>query len=263
MALPELSNWEKTREALHQATQVIGGVRRAVAEPEPNWAHLGLQVVPEGLTTGPLLVGECRLHFPELKIRYLHDGRTAEVPIAGHSQRSLADALEAALAAAGHENALDRGKITGETPLEPDRRTATEYAGALNLIWQALGRFRSSLPGDKSPLVLWPHGFDAAFLWFAQPGQTSEEEDPHMGFGFSPGSAGLARPYFYSYPRPVPDGLGEIALPPGVRLHTQGWTGTVLDYDAVSQSPDPAAAIQDSLRATFEAVSPLLARGAS
>ncbi len=49
MTLPALLNWDTTRTTLHQAAQVIGAVRAGVAAPEPNWAHLGLRVAPEGL----------------------------------------------------------------------------------------------------------------------------------------------------------------------------------------------------------------------
>ena len=82
--------------ALHQAAQVVGAVRAAVAAPEPNWAHLGLRVLPEGLTTGVLATtGELVLDFRTLTILYKPTNQDqVGFALAQHSQISLADAVE-------------------------------------------------------------------------------------------------------------------------------------------------------------------------
>jgi hypothetical protein len=253
-----LPDWTETRVGLQQAARVIGGARAAVAEPEPNWAHLGLRVVPDGLTTGALpSVGELFLDFKTLAILFNPlEGDSVGFALARHTPVTLADAIENALDTLGYMVTLNRSKITGDKVFNIDQRIASDYARALNMIDQTFQRFRASLQGQKSPTVVWPHGFDLSFLWFATDHVT--EGAPHMNFGFSPYSPGLERPYFYTYASPIPDGLTDLDLPPLTRWHTAGWTGTVTEYDDLVERADPVAAIQETLSQIFDTVAPLL-----
>ena len=256
--LPALSNWDMTRTALHQSAQVIGAVRAAAAAPEPNWGHLGLRVVPEGLTTGVLpAVGELVLDFRTLTILYKPTNQDQiGFALAQHSQVSLANAIGNALIAVGHPTMLKRDKITSETIFDIDADVAADYARVLFLLYEIFRSFRESLPGEKSRLVVWPHGFDLSFLWFAT--EAESEQASHMAFGFSPHSDGLERPYLYTYAYPVPDGLTDLELPELTSWHTKGWTGTVTRYDALIAEPDPVTATESLLHHLFGQVSPLL-----
>ena len=257
MALPKLTNWDTTRTALHQAAQVVGAVRAAVATPEPNWGHLGLLIVPDGLTTGVLSIGELILDFRTLTILYNPTNQDqVSFTLARHSQKSLADAIENALTRSGHPTVLKRDRITGDSAFDMNAEAAADYARVLFLLYEIFRSFRESLPGEKSRLVVWPHGFDLSFLWFAT--EVTAEEAPHMAFGFSPYSAGLERPYLYSYAHPAPDGLTDLELPDQTNWHTQGWTGTVTRYDALVTESDPVAVIEAILRQLFARIAPLL-----
>ncbi len=258
MTLPALLNWDTTRTALHQAAQVIGAVRAAVAAPEPNWAHLGLRVAPEGLTTGVLpAVGELVLDFRMLTILYKP---TTQDPVnfalAEHSQVSLANAIETTLIGLGHPTVPQTRQNHERHQLDINEETAADYARVLFLLYETYRSFRESLPGEKSRLVVWPHGFDLSFLWFAT--KATSEQSPHMAFGFSPYSAGLERPYLYTYAYPTPDGLTAIELPANTKWHTKGWTGTVTGYDTLISEPDPVPMIENILRQLFTRISPLL-----
>jgi hypothetical protein len=258
MSLPALTGWENTRTGLHQAAQVVGAVRAAVARPEPNWTHLGLRVVPRGLTTGALpSVGELVLDFLTLTILYNPpDKAPVALSLLQHTQRSLADAVESGLSASGHPVVLKRDKITGEATFDFELSLAADYAGVLYLLAGIFQAFRDGLPGARSPLVVWPHGFDLSFLWFAT--DTASEEAPHMAFGFSPGSSGLDRPYIYSYVYPIPGGLTDHDLPPLTRWQTEGWTGTVTEYDDLVGTDDAAAVVADTLHRLYTTLSPTL-----
>ena len=176
--------------------------------------------------------------------------------LAQHSQTSLADAVEKSLTDLGHPTTLKRDKITGNAIFTMDADAAADYARVLFLLHETFLSFRESLPGEKSRLVVWPHGSDLSFLWFAS--EVTSEEAPHMAFGFSPYSAGLERPYLYTYAHPVPDGLTDLALPDQTSWHTAGWTGTITRYDALLAQPDPVNTIENLLRQLFTQVSPLL-----
>jgi hypothetical protein len=258
MSLPALSNWESTRTALHQAAQVIGGVKKAVAHPLPNYAHLGLFVVPTGVTTGKLPDGsELAVDFTQQAITTALPGQTpAAVPLAGHTQMTLTDALVKVLADKGHAVQPDRTKITGTSTFDVNPALANEYAPALYSIFTSIARFRARLLGGMSPMVIWPHGFDLSFLWFAR--GLNEGQDPHLNFGFSPGSAGFPRPYVYLYAHPMPNGLLDVKLPAPARWYQGGWTGAVIDYDGLAALPDHEAALEGTLTGIFAAVSPLV-----
>jgi hypothetical protein len=252
MQLPKLENFMDTRLGLHHAAQVIGGVRKVVAQQEPNWAHLGLQTVSEGVTTGSLpQVGTLTLNFANATI--IHQplqGSARTMPLVGHTQLSLADLIDEALANTGTQIKLDRAKVTSSAPIKVDRTLAADYARVLNWVTPILTKFRESLLGERSKLVVWPHGFDTSFLWFATP--DASENAPHMAFGFSPGSEGIDRPYFYSYAHPVPDGLLEKPLVPPARWHNKGWTGMLLDYDELLTVENPDQTVESAFRSLYD-----------
>ena len=258
MSLPGLKDWKNTCEALHQASQVIGAVRAAAVVPEPNWIHLGLHVLPQGLTTGMLpSVGELVLDFTTLTILYQPpENDPAGFALAQHSQQSLADAVEQGLAAFGQPVTLKRDKLAGKTVFDLDPRQAADYANVLYRFSEMFKRFRASLPGTKTPAIVWPHGFDLSFLWFAT--DRASEEAPHMAFGFSPGSAGLDRPYIYTYVYPLPENLTSYELLPHTRWHTQGWTGTVTAYDDLISQQNPETVIEEILHTLHRTLAPAL-----
>lgn len=259
MPLPDLNpDWTSTRQALHGVARVLGAIRAAVAPPQVNWLHLALRVLPGRLSTGQLAaLGEW--HF-DLRTQTLHWYPISQEPVAvstrGLTQRTLTDTVLKLLAHDGSRLDLDRSRLGGETPLEPNPTTAAAYGDALTAIFEIFERVRAGLPGAKTPLVVWPHGFDLSFLWF--PRAVESEEHPHMGFGFSPASEGLERPYFYAYPYPIPPDLTALPLPEPARWHTAGWTGLVLPYDEIAPREDADEVIASTLRGVFEQVSPLL-----
>ncbi len=260
MPLPALTNWDNTRIALHQAAQVVGAIRKLDATPLPNWQHLALEVTPQGLTSGklaPSIGGELVLDFHQAAVIYTCPANTVStIPIQGHSQISLTDAVLAAMAKAGHPATPDRAKIGGTSTLNPDAATAADYHQSLYSIYTAIARFRTRLFGGMTRAIIWPHGFDLSFLWFAR--GFEENSDPHLNFGFSPGSAGFPRPYVYAYAHPKPPGLLDIQLPAPARWNTEGWTGVVIDYDTLAAKSNPEWELESVLLEIYASLSSLM-----
>jgi len=260
MSLPALVNWENTRAGLHQAAQVVGAIRRVDAAPLPNWLHLALEVVPEGLTSGelaPSVGGELALNFAQRTIIYTcPEDTTYTIALEGHTQVSLLDAVLTAMEKAGHPAQPDRSKITGQERLNVHPDAAREYQQALYRIYTAIARFRARLFGGVSRVVVWPHGFDLSFLWFAR--GFDEGKDPHMNFGFSPGSPGFPRPYVYVYAHPLPDGFFDVTLSAPARWTRESWKGIVIDYDALAAEADPEAKLENILLEIHRAISSLM-----
>ncbi len=258
MPLPILDHWQNTRIGLHQVSQVVSSLRRVTAEPEPNWTHIGLRYTPGGLTTEDLPhLGQVDMNFADrsLIVRLLDSG-PEEISFQGISPVQLADSLEEKLNVHGHEILLNRSKIISTEPINIDVKLARDYAITLTAVMNALSGFRQSLPGEKSPLVVWAHGFDTGFLWFAT--DRSVEEAPHLNFGFSPRSPGFDRPYVYAYPWPRPEDMTSVPLRAPARWYTESWKGLVLDYDQFRNESNPAQVIQNVLTGMYESFAPLL-----
>jgi hypothetical protein len=258
MTLPPLTDWEDTRRALHQAAQVVGAIRKTNAEPLPNYLHYALEVIPNGLTTGKLPDGgEMVLDIKQAAIVYTStSGDVLTIPTNGKTQVSLMDAVLDAMERAGNPVQPDRAKIGGTDTLNADVKTASDYQGTLYSIYTAIARFKARLFGPMSRMVVWPHGFDLSFLWFAR--GFDEGSDPHLNFGFSPGSPGFPRPYIYAYAHPKPPGLLDVQLPAPARWNTEPWTGVVIDYDTLAADSDAESTLERLLLDIHASLSPLL-----
>ena len=99
MPLSPLKNWAETSANLHQAAELLGAVHKLYRERMPNYLHLPLQVVPEGLSTHKLPQGgEVVLDFTQGALAYRPDqGESVSLALADHSQESLLIALLQAL----------------------------------------------------------------------------------------------------------------------------------------------------------------------
>jgi hypothetical protein len=259
MILPTLQNWDVTRKSLHQAAQVIGGIKKVSVQPLPNYALLGLYIVQNGITSGRLSDGaELRLNLLDLSISYTSsEGDVSKVELEGQSQASLTEAVLKVMSDAGHPATnVDRTHLAEQTPLTVDAPTAADYQQALFSIYTAISRFRARILGTMSPIIIFPHGFDASFLWFKH--GSEERTDPHLNFGFSPGSAGFPRPYIYSYASPLPKGYFDIKLPALAHFVQNPWKGIAIDYDKLATEPDHESLLEQALLDIHAAVAPLL-----
>jgi hypothetical protein len=258
MTLPTLRDWDSTRVGLQRAAQVLAAIRQSALPPQPNSLQLGLPVEAQGLTSGPLpFGGDLLLDFAALTIDYRQPGEPSfRVSLTERSQRVLAATVLEMLAAEGHDLMLDSAVVGDDAILTIDPVSAREYADVLDTVYTALARFRAQLSGPLTPLVVWPHGFDLSFLWFAR-GGFDEQADPHLAFGFAPTSAGLDRPYFYAYASSAPD-LSDHALPAPARSINGPYNGVYVGYDDIARVADPVGAIERLMGEVVGTLEPLL-----
>ncbi|MBL8154528.1 MAG: hypothetical protein JNM70_10115 [Anaerolineae bacterium] len=259
VTLPALTNWDSTRQGLHRAAQVAAAIRKPMQPPLPNFAHLGLSVTRDGLESGRLPNGaNVALNFRAGRLVFQAGPSGGwELPLAGYSQRTLAEAAQQALAESGSPIQIDLNSVPDTNPLDIDAGLASDYAGAVFSIYTAIARVRARFLGAMSPMIVFPHGFDLSSLWFAR--GSEERSDPHLNIGFSPGSAGLPRPYVYLYTHPIPPGWFDIRLPEAARWWREGWQGVILDYDALAAVEDHEALLEHTLREVAEQSAALLA----
>ncbi len=279
MSLPPLANLEPTAQELRKAAQVIAALRVLELEHSPHYLEFSLNVKPEGLSTAALpMGGDVILDFQQAAMIVNDpDGKSTAIPLAGHGQASLFEAVlgmmsisEVSTAPAGSRlDALlntikvkgrpvvpDRANYSDPTPFTIDRQLAGDYAEAIYHIFTAIARFRSRLEGSMTPLVVWSEHFDLSFLWFAT--ETAAESAPHMNFGFAPFSPGFERPYLYAYAYPLPASYSPPTLPMPARWNTERWTGVVVDYDELRKADDAETLIEETCLGIYRSLLKLL-----
>jgi len=250
-SFPPLDQWEANRDALHRASQVLASFQKAFSPALPNALHLALLPYQTGLRTRPLTFGEMSLDFAAGEVHCMVGAGEARFPLSAHSPRDLQAAVMEYLTGAGIDGTAAVKPSEDDAPLALDSQIGAEYAEALWGIYTSLARVRGEWMGAVTPMVVWPHGFDLSTLYF--PGQNPDEHNqPHLNFGFSPGSKGFARPYVYAYGWPMPDNAAETPLPSLARWTTDGWTGAVIDYDALRAQADPHTALETTLKTVFQ-----------
>lgn len=248
MALPSLTDWETTRDALHQIALIAGAVRVACSDPQPNDLHFSLDLSESGFTTSVLRCGGV-LDFDlnTLELRFSRCGAEVfNLCAPGHSQISLAQALLAIFKDSGYTISPAMKHITHDSALVIDEPLARDYMIVLDRVYTALARFRARLGGFLTPLVLWPHHFDMGFIWF--PGGGSDEHlDPQIAFGFAPFSDGRERPYVYAYAWSQTTGYVEAPLSAPAQAVSEGYTGLYAAYDDLRAESDFEAVLESML----------------
>lgn len=254
-----LNDWQPTRNTLHTFSRMLGKIRGTLTPPHPHWWHASLRVNDAGLTTPPIPTDTgnsftLQLDFTAHTLVFTPPtGNKFERPLENQSSQSLLQWILDRLDSFGIEPEIDQTPFKDATPLPYDPAHAETFFRAIHPINKIFVEFRNSLPGETSPVQLWPHHFDLSLVWFSgrevntAPGEESSPEQ--IGFGFSTGDEGIAEPYFYANPWPPPAGIFDTPLPSGAQWHTQGWQGGLLLYRTVAAAPQSDIALLDFLRA--------------
>ena len=272
-SLPSLEGWESTRDTLHAYAQVAGAPARVLAEPHPKWWHLSMKVTPEGLLSNRMnheALGEHALQMLlNLRSHALEVLLDAEVqdqfPLTnGQSATEIGLQLQARFAALGVVIELPEDKYANNDARSYDREFAERYLSAVGQTAGMMGVLRERLPGDRSPVQLWPHHFDLAFEWFGsktvkveKEGQESELS-AQLNFGFAPGDSSFPDPYFYSNPWPFDEELTTQSLPHGARWFRDGFEGTLLPYSDLVGDDQAVDKLMSYYRRVFELAKPTL-----
>lgn len=248
MAMPALNNWEATRDALHQIALIMGAARVACSDPLPNDLHFSLDVTAGGISTTEMRCGGVlQFNVRDLQLAFTRGGRWVfALDVAGHSQISLMSRLLDQLDAGGCGLQPSMKHIIHETTFAIDRAQAQAYAATLSAVYTALARFRAKLSGCMTPLVLWPHHFDLAFIWFVTE-RMDEQSDPQIAYGFAPFSPGLERPYFYAYAWSQPTGYLHLPLAAPAQALSEPYAGLYAPYDTLRQAREFDTAVETML----------------
>jgi hypothetical protein len=258
MILPELSDWEATKTALHQSMQALRSTRLLGVPPMPNDLHYSAIPIASGATTGLLSFGgELRLDFTRMAVIYERDHvEVFALGLQGYNQTSLFEAVFDAFERVGHRLDPNREKTTETATFRPDSVQAKAYAEVMWRMFGTLARLKARMYGPQTPIALWPHGFDLSTIWFVD--GMDERHDPHLNFGFSPGTPDVGQPYFYFYAWPVPEGFsGQI--PALAEWHTAWSTpGGVIRYERFARESDPETVVAEALVEAYRTASGMM-----
>src|SRR5688572_29125855 len=145
--LPALLNWDSTRDALHQAAQVLNAIKVPSVARQPNALHHSLSVSASGLNIGELnfggvlsldfgVQGDLLPDFPQ--IHWSKGNDEFAIPLAGYTQKTLLEAVVKHLAEFGYQVNPRLDEMQGDTIFQIHPETATQYAGALDRIYTAM-----------------------------------------------------------------------------------------------------------------------------
>lgn len=253
-----LDDWRDTRDTLAQYARVVGKIRRAGTPPQKHWWHVSLRVTAVGLTTTPLwsngrmweIILNLATHETQITTS---NGQQQAIPFTGQSAAVYAAQIKSAMHTFG-------------LPTDFAQEAYSEAAGvydpmAVSRFWQALTQiagvfttFKHSFRQESSPVQLWPHHFDLALLWLSgrfvpeQNPDDPEYADEQMNFGFVTGDDAIPEPYFYATAYPTPAEFPTQPLPDPAYWYTDGWTGAILPYAALTTSENPQHLLLNFLR---------------
>lgn len=264
-----LADWRETRDTLHAYSQLLGKIRRALTPPQRHWWHASLRVAPEGLTTTAMPIPgtedacEVILNLRRHCVTVSRGAYARDIPLSGHSVQRLRDEVLDALNKRGVQPDIDMEAFADATPRIYDPSAAERYLRVITVLDRLWKQFKAELPGDTSPVQIWPHHFDLSLVWFTGnkvPGVDPEDEeyaDEQMAFGFSTGDEGIPDAYVYITAYPWPDALAQAQLPQPARWHLASWKGGLIFYNELAGRPGAADRLLTIFRAaqqTFAAL---------
>jgi len=277
----DLDDWEPTRDTLHMWTQIVGKVRLALSAPVNHWWHVPLYVGARGLTTSaiPYGRGSFEIDFDFIDHRLLiacSDGGQHAMELRPRTTADFHAEFTSSLRKMGIEARIWPVPVEVENPIPfADDTTHASYdPEAAHRFWLILSsaarvmtEFRGCFLGKCSPVHFFWGSFDLAVTRFS-----GRKAPPHPGApnvadivtreayshevssaGFWPGGGPMRQAIFYSYAYPEPPGFEAWTPRPDGATYAADWGEFILPYDAVRESPDPAAALRAFLDSTYEA----------
>jgi hypothetical protein len=274
----------EARLQLHYAVQFIAGVGASLAEPQSDFSHTSMQWHPDsqgdrfanrGLFVGSLIpatqpfqVALNPISFTSIILDpqgnplttfHLAEKTIAEV-LNWHKQEiaklgAEADRIE--LPVYGLKEFPDHAIAQGGT-FDPGQETARQlltsyYANTQQLLLKITAQF----PG-ASGIRIWPHHFDIATLIDLPHTQNGE---PVVGIGMSPGDTNYSDPYWYLYTYPALELDNLPELDGSGFWHKENWIGAVLRASQLSgegekQEQQIEAFLNSALKIAIAKVSP-------
>ena len=267
----ELSYLLDSRDTIHRYSLLLGKIRAALTPKQKHWWNISLRTSAMGLTTTPIAIFdqnksvELELNCVQHKISIRSSkGEEHHKALVGQSLVQLYDNVTAALANMDVHPQLDESLFSNKEPYQYDRESTEALWQIFSQVDLIFKEFKGSLRQETSPVQLWPHHFDLAFLWFSgrlipdQDPDNEEYSDEQMNFGFSTGDESIPEPYFYITAYPLPKSLPEVQLPKGAYWESKVFNAAILKYKELIKSNDPKSTLINFLKTVHDTCSELM-----
>jgi hypothetical protein len=271
------ADWSETCDTLHAHTQVLGKLAVKLAPPEPQLQHAALRLTARGWETNPLpapdgsgtLVVALDLRTHEVVIE-VSKGGVSRVPLG--PDRAVGAVTKEVLAAIERlvgTVAIDPRpqEVAWSVPLTEDEEHTRYDAKKVELYFTmatqaslVLAAFRAPYRGRSTPVNAWWGSFDLAVSLFSGQPATPPSQDfimrnamdsQEVAIGWWPGDRNYAKPAFYAYAHPAPEGFAAASLSPSASRWETGLGEYVLDWEDVCESDDPHAMALEFAHSVF------------
>ena len=167
--------WQATRETLHLYSKLLGNIKRAIMPAHPYWWHISLQVNENGLATGPMPVPNkaedtftLNLDLETHQLRLILPKGRQTFSLESQRPHFFVDSVRTSLSKADIQLDLDQAPFYSREVHDYNPNQAQDYKQAITQINDVFHTFVATLPGETSPIQLWPHHFDLAFSWYTE-----------------------------------------------------------------------------------------------
>lgn len=282
--LPALTDWQKTLEAVHLWSQIIGKIRLEHMPPLNHSWHVTLYISARGLTTSivPHPSGGFEIEFNiadhKLEIQKVDGKRTSfdlvPMSVANFYHKTFDGLRQLHIETEIYPKPVELPnpivafpENTGQAPYDAD--AIQDFWLALTHIQRVFATFQSGFLGKASPVHFFWGGFDLAVTRFSgrtaprHPGGIPNCPDRVMveayshelsSAGFWPGT-GLGEAAFYAYAYPEPDGYQTADIQPQEAWYSEDMGEYLLRYETVQKAQNPDEILLQFLETTYEAAS--------
>jgi hypothetical protein len=269
--------WNETCDTVHAHTQVLGKLAVVMAPPEPQLQHAALRLSARGWETLSLpapdgsgsIVAALDLHSHEAVVEH-SDGGVRRVALT--RDRPVGQVTRELVSAVGElAGAVEIDPTPQEVPwkarLDEDVEHARYDPDQVSLYFAAatraalvLAEFRAPYRGRSTPVNAWWGSFDLAVNLFSGLPADPPSDDfimrnsmdsQEVAVGWWPGDPRYAKPAFYAYAHPAPEGFSTGTLSPSAARWDPEMGLFVLDWDDLASEPDPHAAAVEFARSAF------------
>ncbi|RLQ90092.1 DUF5996 family protein [Planomicrobium sp. Y74] len=272
------SEWAGTKFTLHLISQILGKIKLETAQQEPQWAHVALDITPDGFSTG-LLFTENQAFQVDTDIRNSRilinvEGDTQSISLEpSKSIKWYHDEIFSALSSRGidlkinpkpQEMAYTTPMDEDDTPLEFDQQSAMEGLKLFQFALLEQRKFIAPMRCRKMKPALFWGTFDVSLLIL--PGiiepfpedrviEKAAFDEQMIEYGFWLGDDQTEIPTFFVLPYPFQyNYLNSPSIKPSEAFYDETKSEYFLPLDAVAAKENPTAEIQEFFRSTFDAL---------
>ncbi len=268
--------FEPTRHLLHMVLQAVGKLK--LTEPfQAQWAEVPLWLYARGLTTGPIPYGggvfEVRVDLVAHETQWLTStGASGELPLGPTSVATFVDTFFNQLRRAGIDTSITPmpQEVPNPIPFNEDQEQRPYDADLANAWWRVLlsaqrvlQTFQGRFTGKTQFIGLMWGTLDIRAVFY---NGKAALPDANVGYirrnamnaeliemGWWPGDSSYARPAFYSFTYPQPQGIDNAKIGPPLARWEGRMGEFLLDYDDVRQSRDPDRDLLTFFETTYNA----------